>query len=152
MATPFQKISAKLVKAKIFRNEAVLIYNINDYDWKTGNVINVQIKRTVLCYPPEPVDVRLIDNQNYFAGDQVMRIPYNVIVESRESLPSDPEIIVNEVKKTLSDIRPFNTETGGIIIGNDKITFEETEYSIRKIRGEQWMQNQPADYYFTLRA
>ena len=152
MTTPFQKISAKLVKAKIFRNEALLTYNISDYDYKTGQFINVSIERTVLCYPPEPVDVRLVDNENYFVGDQIMRIPFSVILESRESLPSDPEIIVNEVKKTLSDIRPFNTETGGIIIGNDKITFEETEYSIRKIRGEQWMQNQPADYYFTLRA
>lgn len=152
MATPFQKISSKLVKAKIFKNEAILTYVINDYDYATGLDINTEIKRNIICYPPEPVNVRLIDGKNYLAGDQIMRIPYDVIAASRASHGDDPEIIVNQVKKTLEDMRPFDSVTGGVIAGIDTITFSGTTYRIGAIRGEQWMQNQPADYYFTLRA
>lgn len=151
MATPFQKISGKLVKAKIFRNEAILTYVIDDYDWQTGFLVNTEIRRNILCYPPEPVNVNLVDGKNYLAGDQIMRVPYEVIAASRASRDDDPEIIVNQVKKTLEDMRPFDPMTGGVVAGIDTITFSGTTYRIGAIRGDQWMQNQPADYYFTLR-
>lgn len=152
MATPFQKISGKLVKAKIFNNQASLTYVINDYIWQTGENIDIKIKRSVACYPPDQVDARLVDGKNYLAGDLIMRIPYTVVMESRKPQAGDPEIILNTVKKTLEEMRPYDPATGGILVGVDTITFGGTVYKIGNVKGEQWMNNEPADYYFTLRS
>lgn len=151
MTTPFQKISGKLVKAKIFRNEAVLTYVINDYNWQSGENINIKLNRTVNCYPPEPVNANLVDGKNYLSGDQIMRIPFTEIESSRNPLQDDPDIVVNSVKKQLADMRPFDPQTGGILTGVDTITFSGKVYRIGAIRADQWMENQPADYYLTLR-
>lgn len=151
MTTPFQKISGKLVKAKIFKNIARINYNINSYDWQTGEFVELKIQRDMLCYPPEPVNQRLVDGKNYLSTDQIMRIPYTEIVATRAEQSGDPEIISNGIRKNLEEVRPFDPVNGGINTAQDTITFAGHEYQIAAVRGDTWMGNEPADYYFTLR-
>lgn len=152
MTTPFQRISGKLVKAKIFKNKATINFNMSSYDWQTGELVDLKIQRDVLCYPPEPVNQRLVDGKNYLSTDQIMRIPYTELVTLMADRKSDPAIMNNGKRKSLSEMRPFDPVNGGISTAQDTITFCGKEYRIAAVRGDSWMNNEPADYYFTLRS
>lgn len=149
--TPFQKISGKLVRAKVFRNTAILKYNFKTYNWETGEDATTTITREIQCYPPEPVNQRLVDGKNYLSDDQIMRIPYTEILNSRAAQTDDPVITNNGKTKTLEEMRPYNATTGGIATTTDTIEFSGKTYHIAAVRGDTWMGNAPADYYFTLR-
>jgi hypothetical protein len=67
-------------------------------------------------------------------------------------LPGDPEIRINGVVKTLSEIRPFNAKGNwGIDPGDDQLVIGGDKWSIAAIRGLKFLDAEPAEIEFILR-
>jgi hypothetical protein len=135
-------------------NPAMLIVRIDTLgEMFGGSAKVVELQRHLSVNAPEPVNLRLVDGKNYVSGDFVCRVAFVYLKEAFEPLPQDPEIRVNGVVKTLTDLRPFTADNNwGIDVGDDKIVIGGDAWTIAAIRGLKWLGGEPAEFEFTLRS
>ena len=136
------------------RNDAVLKTRIDTLDDffgdKKGRII--EIERSLIVKAPEPVNVRLVDGLNYLSGDFICQIAFLRLQTAMQSQPDDPEIKLNNVVKTLEEVRPFNASNNwGIDVGYDTITIGNVSWKIAAVMADKWLDNEPALLELTLR-
>ena len=67
-------------------------------------------------------------------------------------MPGDPEISINSIIKTLDEVRPFTAAGNwGIDLGDDTLTIGGDTWSIAAVKGDKWLDNEPALMEFILR-
>lgn len=135
------------------RNDAVLTFRIDtleDFFGGPGRIIT--LTRDLVVKAPKPVDVRRVDGMNYLAGDFVCQVAFLRLKAAHQPLPGDPEISINSVVKTLDEVRPFTAAGNwGIDLGDDKLAIGGDTWSIAAVKGDKWLDNEPALIEFTLR-
>ena len=135
------------------RNTAILICRINDLGGFLGGEDKIiEFRRELVVRAPEPVRAGLVDGLNYRAGDFLCRAAFLRVKAAHDPQPDDPEIIVNRVVKTLAEVRPFTAARDwGIDLGDDALAIGGDVWNITGVKGDQWLDNEPALLEFTLR-
>lgn len=147
-----QELAQAQVIDDLNANSAELVFDIWYQDrYDTSDPLDVELIRPIRVKAPEQVDARLVDQKNYLAGDLILRIDFQTMMEARKPLPSDPPLSNNGIGKTLDDFRPYNPTTGGISVGEDRVKFGGVDYVVAQIEGDKWLGNEPAVYLLTLR-
>ena len=135
-------------------NSATLVLRIAAGDGFTGGDATVaELRRTLRVKYPSPVQARLIDGENYIAGDRTVNVDWAQLQAAlSETIPGDPAIIVGGVRKTLSEVRPFDAaHRWGIQPGMDTFTIGGVTWSIVRIDDIGYMDGTPAKFSLTLR-
>ena len=135
------------------RNDAVLkirIDTLDDFFGGEGRII--ELERSLIVKAPEPVNVRLVDGLNYLAGDFICHLAFLRLQTAMQSQPDDPEIKLNNVVKTLEEVRPFTASNNwGIDVGDDTLTIGNDTWEIAAVKAGKWLDNEPALLELTLR-
>ena len=134
-------------------NPAVLTIHIEGVkDFYTGTVEIYELQRELIVNAPRPVNVRLIDGSNVLSGDFSCRVDFLQLVSAFDPKPGDPEITINNVAKTLADLRPVTAANyWGLDPGDDFITIGGDKWQIVGARGLDWLDSEPARIELTLR-
>ena len=149
-----QELAAELTAVEdLNANPATLVIRIDTLGEMFGGSAKViELHRQLSVAAPAPVNLRLIDGNNYLAGDFVCKVAFAHLKAAFFPLPQDPEIEINGVAKNLEDLRPFTAAGNwGIDIGDDKLVVGGDEWTIASIRGLKWLDGEPAELEFTLR-
>lgn len=135
------------------RNDAILkirIDTLDDFFGGEGRII--ELERSLIVKAPEPVNVRLVDGLNYLSGDFICQIAFLRLKTAMQSQPDDPEIMLNNVVKTLEEVRPFTASNNwGIDVGDDTLTIGNDTWEIAAVKADKWLDNEPALLELTLR-
>lgn len=138
-------------------NPATLTYKINDQGGFFGGVDQIiAIPRQIKVKAPQPVAERLIDGSERKAGDFTCLVSFAQIQAAHKAQASDPVITVNNVVKTLDEVRPFIAQAGntirwGIDLGDDILTIGGDEWLIVGVEAEKWLDAEPARFRLVLR-
>ncbi|MBO5680206.1 MAG: hypothetical protein J6T08_00690, partial [Lentisphaeria bacterium] len=118
----------------------------------------ISIQRQVKVKSPQNMSERLIDGSERRAGDLVCKIAYSQLQAAHRAKDNDPDIIVNGVKKTLAEVRPFLAQLGsnnnirwGIDLGDDTLSIGGDEWLIVGIEAELWLNGEPSRFTLRLR-
>ena len=135
-------------------NTATLLMRIDTLNEFYGEEARVvELVRSLRVAAPKPVNLSLVDGRNYLAGDFVCKVAFMKLKKAFVPLPSDPEININGITKTLADIRPFTADGNwGVDIGDDKLVIGGDKWTIAGVRGLKWLDSEPAEFEFTLRS
>lgn len=155
MANWQQKVAKATIGIKgVDRNTATLTMKFDTLDDFFGDAParQVQITRELIVSAPNPVNVRLVDGKNYTAGDWLCEVAYLNLQAAIVDKPGDPQITINGVVKTISELRPFIASANwGIDIGDDTLTIGGDEFTIGSINALDWLNNEPATLQLVLR-
>lgn len=138
-------------------NPATLTYRINDQGGFFGGVDRIiEIPRQIKVESPENMSERLIDGAERKMGDLTCKVSYAQLQAAHAPQISDPAITVNNVAKTLAEVRPFTAQQGnnirwGIDLGDDTLTIGGDSWLIVGIEPEQWLDGEPARFVLRLR-
>jgi hypothetical protein len=160
MANWQQKLSKSITGIKgVDRNIARLTIRIDSLDdfFGTKPPRIIELHRELIVAAPEPVNTYLVDGKNYLSSDWLCEVAFLRVKEAFEALPDDPEITINNVVKSLAEIRPvlpgedINGIQWGFDVGDDIIDIGGARYVVRKINALDWLDNEPATLQLVLK-
>lgn len=135
-------------------NAATLVLRIKAGDGFFGGEATVaEIRRSISARYPAPVQARLIDGENYIAGDRTVNVDWAQLQFALTvGQPGDPAIIAGGIRKTLSEARPFDAaHHWGISPGEDVFIIGGGTWSVVRIDDIGYMDGVPAKFSLTLR-
>lgn len=134
-------------------NTATLTFRINNLGGMLGLEEKItEISRKLIVKSPSAVHARLVDGKRYQSGDFLCWVAFSRLKAAHEPLESDPKIVVDGEIISLDEARPFLVgDNWGIRLGEDTLTFGDTTWHICGVRGELWLNNEPARVELTLR-
>lgn len=137
-------------------NAATLVLRIADDAGFFGGTASpgvTEITRTLRVKYPSPVQARLIDGENYIAGDRTVNVDWAQLQAALTIGQSgDPEIVISGATVTLSEARPFDAaHHWGIYPGMDTFIIGGGTWSVVRIDDIGYMDGVPAKFSLTLR-
>lgn len=137
----------------VSQNSATLTFRISDLAGMLGLEEHIiEVSRDLIVKAPSPVSLRLVDGTRYRIGDFVCQIAYTRMKSAHAMQGTDPDIIVNGERMTLEEVRPFRaSDNWGISLGEDTLTTCGETWTIAGVRGELWLDGEPARFELTLR-